>query len=168
MILIAGDSYSDASDNNSCCRGSVERYSWVDRLSEDFEIRCVGQVGASNYDIVRQVSRERGYSLLVVNLSHPERVSTYPPHPKVEDESDLNFKIAAQFAQRANTICWTPFAGYESIPGILYQPLTEHNELYTESVEYECTKHHFTREGNDIMYRWMKERLNETLVDVVQ
>lgn len=164
VILIAGDSFSDASTACSCNAGSIGRHSWIDKLSEEFEIESVGQVGASNYDIAKQIKRSRNYRLLIVNLSHPHRTSTYLPHPRVKDEHALNLKIARSLAQRDSTICWTPFVGYESIPEVLYQPVAKHNEMYTPSVEQQCTNHHFNREGNDILYSWIKDRLNDKLL----
>lgn len=159
MILIAGDSFSDASDNCSCYEGSIGRHSWVDRLSEQFEITALGQVGASNYDIVKQFWRARGWTFLVVNLTHPLRTSSYLPPPKCKDGLELNMKIADYFAQKPNTICWTPFVGYESISGVHYQPLKRFNEMYNYKAAFSCTNHHFTQEGNDMFYRWIKDQI---------
>jgi hypothetical protein len=158
-LLIAGDSFSDASDACSCDERSVHRYSWVDLLQQDYKIQCVGQVGASNYDIVKQVWRARGWTFLVVNLSHPLRASSYVPPPKRKDGLKLNMKIAAYFAQKPNTICWTPFVGYESISGVHYQPLKRFNEMYNYKAAFSCTNHHFTQEGNDMFYRWIKDQI---------
>ena len=161
MILVAGDSFSDASDNCSCFEGSIGRYSWVDLLQQYYKVQCVGQVGASNYDIAKQVWRAKRWTFLVVNLTHPLRTATYVPPPKCEDGLKLNMKIAAHFAQRPNTLCWTPFVGYESISGVHYQPLEQFNEMYNYKAAYSCTNHHFTQEGNSMIYKWIKDQIEQ-------
>ena len=169
MILVAGDSYSDSCyETQTCHDGNGDPVSWVNLLSRDYAIKCVAQSGSSNYDIVSQVKRSSGYDYLIVNVTSLARLARWRSFRSRESEDLSNFKIAQGLAKRYNTLCWTPYPGYEEVSGIHYLPLAKHNELYNDDVKTICTQHHLDRVGNELLYSWMKERLNETLVDVVQ
>lgn len=156
-LLICGDSYSD-NRNRSCWEGSKERWSWVDLLSRDYETKCIGQSGVSNWDIWRQIKSQKGYyDLMIVNLSSLVRTSLVYPQPTLSDEDQhtLNLQIAHRIVKLPNTLCWTPFPGYESISRVHFIPLERENEMYNEAISYKCTNHHLTREGNTQLYDWM-------------
>ena len=165
MILIAGDSYSDSRyETRTCHNGNGEPVSWVNLLSQDYEVRCVAQSGSSNYDIVSQVMRSSGYKLLIVNVTSIARSARWRPYRSRESEDSSNIKIAQGLAKRPKTLCWTPFPGYEDIDEIHYLPLAKHNELYNEEVKSRCTQHHLDRVGNELLYSWMKDRLNDETI----
>ena len=168
MILIAGDSYSDSRyETRTCHCGNGDPVSWVNLLSRDYTVECVAKSGSSNYDIVSQVMRSAEYDYLIVNVTSLARSARWSSFRHRESEDVSNFKIAQSLAKRSNTLCWTPYPGYEKIDEIHYIPLARHNELYNEKVKSCCTQHHLDRESNYLLYSWMKERLNETLVAVV-
>lgn len=160
-VLICGDSYSDHR-NPSCAERSLEQWSWVDLLSCDYKTRCVAGVGASNWDIWRQIKSQTIESdLRIVNLAPANRKSTYDFQLKMSDadQYSLNLQIADRIVKLSNTLCWTPFPGYEEITRVHFIPLKRENELYNEEVLFKCTNHHFTREGNTQLYTWMKSQI---------
>lgn len=164
MILIAGDSYSDSSFSSPTCKmGNSEPYSWVNLLSQHYNTRCVAQSGCSNYDIVSQISRSKHYDFLIVNVSNITRTARKSPY-RVKDntlpELQANLKIASSLGKRSATLCWTPFPGYEGLPGVHFIPLEKHNELYNQSVQTRCTQNHMDREGHALLYEWMLKHLN--------
>jgi hypothetical protein len=162
MIVIAGDSYSDM-HRKSCnvVRFNPESISWVRMLSEVYDVTCVAHSGASNRDIIKQVYNAPESSLLIVNMSHPHRQSRFLSPYKKKVEIRLNRDIAAYFGKKNRTFCWTPFMGYESIKGVVFKPLYKWNEMYYPKLFKQVTSHHLTREGNEILFTWMKERINE-------
>ena len=163
MILVAGDSYSDSSySNQTCRRGNSEPYSWVNLLSQHYSIRCAAQTGCSNYDIVSQISRRKDYNFLIVNVSAVTRTAWNAPYPTKNSklsEVEANLKIASTLGKRSDTLCWTPFPGYEGCSGVHFIPLEHHNEMYNRSVETRCTQNHMDREGHMILYEWMLKQL---------
>jgi len=160
-VLICGDSYSD-NRNRSCAQGSLEQWSWVDLLSRDYEIKCIAGVGASNWDIWRQIdSQTAEYDLKIVNLTTLKRVNTYYPRLKMSDadQYSLNLQIARRIVKLPNTLCWSPFPEYEEMSRVHFIPLEQENELYNRKAKHRCTNHHFTREGNTQLYDWMKSQI---------
>jgi hypothetical protein len=162
MIVIAGDSYSDM-HRKSCnvVRFNPESISWVRMLSEVYDVTCVARRGSSNRDILKQVYNAPEHSFLIVNMSHPLRTSQFLPTQDLKIESRLNKDIASYFSKKNRTLCWTPFVGYESIKGVVFKPLYKCNEMYYPKLFKQVTSHHLTSEGNEILFTWMKERINE-------
>ena len=168
MILVAGDSYSDSCYSTRTCQvKNGKRFSWVELLRRDYTIKCVAQSGSSNKQIVSQIKRSKQCDYLIVNLSSLARPAKWFHRDRgdIVKVIEQNFKIAQGLAKRPNTLCWTPYPGYEDIDEVHYIPLEQHNELYNEAVKKTCTQHHMDATGNLYLYQWMRERLRNEIVD---
>jgi len=157
VILIAGDSFSDANSSLTCARASVGNASWVRMLAREYSVQCVALLGSSNYDIARQIWKQPG--LKIVNLSHPHRLTRHHAPPDF-DGYELNMLIAQKISQMSDTICWTPFVGYEHL-NIASPDLDNYNEYYSDEAKSRCTCHHLTQEGNERLYSWIKEKIDD-------
>lgn len=114
-LLIAGDSYSDIKYGDN----------WVKRFPE---AECVARIGNSNYDIWMSI-KERTWDLLVVNLTHPNRLSRASINDKQAAKVRLlrkefpdtqkklrywSYIFADKIIKQPNVICWSPFPHYEN------------------------------------------------------
>ena len=162
-IIIAGDSYSDWS-RQSCTQGGLEddSTSWVALLSDHYNIECLAYQGCANWDILRQVRPWLSSDQLkLVNFSALARWSPLiqPIKQLTKDEIiEQQRKMAYWLAEQPNTLCWTPFPGYDH-PKIHCLPFERENELYSERAQQRCTHHHFTRRGNELMYEWALDQI---------
>ena len=152
-IAICGDSYSAVNSSSTCYPEIVESYSWIHDLQERYSVECYAESGRSNFDILKQVKR-CDEPIIITNVTSLHRTTFSMTLRSVDiskqDLVNYNLKYARLIAQLSD-ICWTPFVGYETIPEIQYLPFERENEMYNERLGSELTKHHLTRQGNEML-----------------
>lgn len=158
-IVICGDSFSAVNDLVTCNQKFDETYSWIHELQKLYNITCYAKSGASNLDIVNQIKRATEYDLLLVNLTHLQRLAllfSYKTAPTIKEELIVqrNLELANWVANRPRSICWTPFTGYESIKSVHTKHFERENEYFNDSLSAPLTKHHMTEEGNKMLAEW--------------
>tara|TARA_B100000963_G_scaffold183753_1_gene159724 strand:- start:215 stop:733 length:519 start_codon:yes stop_codon:yes gene_type:complete len=169
-LLIAGDSYSDVKYGDN----------WVKRFPD---AECVARIGNSNYDIWQSI-KDRTWNLLVVNLSHPNRLNRASIENKDAGRQrkfleefpatqkklhDLSIRFAEQILDLPNVICWSPFPHYESWKIVHSIILPEEDDMWMSNPkDYRpdpIVGCHYTQKGNEIVYEkisgWILDWVNK-------
>ena len=153
-VLICGDSYSD---ETYVINKYKPTHTWVTLLRQDFEVNCVAVAGATNVEILSQVLKHR--------QPWPNDATIVSLAPIARGDNTKNSLAAIRKIIRLkNTYVWSSFTDFKNTKDIDWLPFVAYNELHIKeqyNKEYErrdflFTGCHFTRAGNDAVYKHMK------------
>lgn len=147
-ILICGDSYSD---NRCIINGHIPNNTWIDQLGQIYDVQCMGEGGASNEEVYKQLLSADVWDFALVSLTPSSR-------------GRFSGKFALKLIKTRNVYCWSPFITYRNIKGVDWQPFVLHNEMFIKQLHeneyyqgnYTFTGCHFTREGNKTVFEHMR------------
>lgn len=146
-ILVCGDSYSD---NRCIINGHKPNNTWINQLSQLYDVKCIGMAGASNEDVYNQLISTSTWDRALVSLTPPSR-------------GEFSGKFALKIIKTKMVYCWSPFRVYRNVKGVDWQPFVLYNEWHIKQLhenEYEqgnytFTGCHFTSEGNKAVFEHM-------------
>lgn len=169
-VYICGDSFSAVNDSVTCNHplDDVEAYSWVHELQKRYSVTCYARSGASNFDIINQIKRLKTYDLLITNLTQIKRLALHVrmenlPNVDLLTVARRNIELGKWISKRPNSICWTPFTGYEAIKTIHTMYFERENEYFNKQLSAPVTKHHMTEKGNQLLAEWMIDQIERKL-----
>ena len=147
IILICGDSYSD---NRCIINDHKPNNTWIDQLSQLYDVQCLGEAGASNEEVYEQLISTSSWDRALVSLTPPSR-------------GRFSGKFALKVIKTRNVYCWSPFRTYRDVKGVDWQPFISYNEMFIKQLyldkyeqgNYTFTGCHFTSEGNKAVFEHM-------------
>ena len=146
-ILICGDSYSD---NRCIINDHKPNNTWIDQLSQLYDVQCLGEAGASNEEVYEQLISTSSWDRALVSLTPSSR-------------GRFSGKFALKVIKTRNVYCWSPFRTYRDVKGVDWQPFISYNEMFIKQLyldkyeqgNYIFTGCHFTSEGNKAVFEHM-------------